>query len=148
MERGEIEVSLDKMRPDEVIQNERRAMETMSETSEGTMTTSISGKSGFESRDELCDIAAVLGIGNPDDLLQERFRVDRRKLEQMLLGESSAPVYSHSILHPCPPSSIPSIFAPCPVHVFHPSFDAYVLRLRFKYIDSLFVNGIRGTVKC
>lgn len=79
---------MDEMRPDEVIQNERRAMETMSETSEGTMTTSISGKSGFESRDELCDIAAVLGIGNPDDLLQERFRVDRRKLEQMLLGES------------------------------------------------------------
>lgn len=51
------------------------------------MTTSVSGKSGFESRQELFDIAAVLGIGNPDDLLQERFRVDRRKLEQMLLGE-------------------------------------------------------------
>lgn len=77
------------MRPDEVIQNERKATETMSETSEGTMTTSVSGKSGFESRQELFDIAAVLGIGNPDDLLQERFRVDRRKLEQMLLGEWS-----------------------------------------------------------
>ena len=59
----------------------------MSETSEGTMTTSISGKSGIENREELCDIAAVLGIGNLDDLHQERFRVDRRKLEQMLLGE-------------------------------------------------------------
>ena len=117
MERGEIEVSLDKMRPDEVIQNERRAMETMSETSEGTMTTSISGKSGFESRDELCDIAAVLGIGNPDDLLQERFRVDRRKLEQMLLGESSAQ-------------------SPFTV-------------IRFSIlVRPLFVNGIRGTVKC
>lgn len=58
------------------------------------MTTSVSGKSGFESRQELFDIAAVLGIGNPDDLLQERFRVDRRKLEQMLLGERGQ---SHSI---------------------------------------------------
>lgn len=58
------------------------------------MTTSVSGKSGFESRQELFDIAAVLGIGNPDDLLQERFRVDRRKLEQMLLGECGQ---SHSI---------------------------------------------------
>lgn len=72
------------MRPDEVIQNERRAMETMSETSEGTAATSVSGKSG----EELHDIAAVLGIGNPDDLHQDRFRVDRRKLEQMLIGES------------------------------------------------------------
>ena len=78
---------LGKMRPDEVIQNEKKATETMSETSEGTMTTSISGKSGIENREELCDIAAVLGIGNLDDLHQERFRVDRRKLEQMLLGE-------------------------------------------------------------
>ncbi|KAK9303802.1 hypothetical protein QLX08_004667 [Tetragonisca angustula] len=79
------------MRPDEVIQNEKKATETMSETSEGTMTTSISGKSGIENREELCDIAAVLGIGNLDDLHQERFRVDRRKLEQMLLGDSDAP---------------------------------------------------------
>lgn len=56
----------------------------MSETSEGTTTTSVSGKSGFE---ELRDLAALLGISDPDDLHQERFRVDRRKLEQMLLGE-------------------------------------------------------------
>lgn len=66
---------------------QRRAAETMSETSEGTATTSVSGKSGFESREELRDLAALLGIGDPEDLHQERFRVDRRKLEQMLLGE-------------------------------------------------------------
>ncbi|XP_050471589.1 protein bicaudal C isoform X7 [Bombus huntii] len=87
------------MRPDEVIQNERKATETMSETSEGTMTTSVSGKSGFESRQELFDIAAVLGIGNPDDLLQERFRVDRRKLEQMLLGDNDAPKLADTFFH-------------------------------------------------
>ncbi|KAI4503087.1 hypothetical protein M0802_002131 [Mischocyttarus mexicanus] len=72
------------MRPDEVIQTERRAAETMSETSEGTPTSSISGKSGFESREEIRDLAAVLGIANPEDVHQDRFRVDRRKLEQML----------------------------------------------------------------
>jgi len=79
------------MRPDEVVVvnngEQRRAAETMSETSEGTATTSVSGKSGFESREELRDLAAVLGISDPEDLHQERFRVDRRKLEQMLLGE-------------------------------------------------------------
>lgn len=79
------------MRPDEVVMvnntEQRRAAETMSETSEGTATTSVSGKSGFESREELRDLAALLGISDPEDLHQERFRVDRRKLEQMLLGE-------------------------------------------------------------
>ena len=87
------------MRPDEVIQNERRATETMSETSEGTVGTSVSGKSGFESREELRDIAAVLGIGNPDDLHQERFRVDRRKLEQMLLGDNDVPKPADAFFH-------------------------------------------------
>lgn len=78
------------MRPDEMVVNngeQRRAAETMSETSEGTATTSVSGKSGYESREELRDLAALLGISDPEDLHQERFRVDRRKLEQMLLGE-------------------------------------------------------------
>lgn len=77
------------MRPDEMVVNngeQRRTAETMSETSEGTATTSVSGKSGFESREDLRDLATILGIGD-EDLHQERFRVDRRKLEQMLLGE-------------------------------------------------------------
>ncbi|CAK9812949.1 Protein bicaudal C homolog 1-B [Anthophora quadrimaculata] len=87
------------MRPDEVIQNERRATETMSETSEGTAATSVSGKSGFESRDDLREIAAVLGIVNPDDLHQERFRVDRRKLEQMLLGDNDVPKPADTFFH-------------------------------------------------
>ncbi|XP_076386979.1 protein bicaudal C isoform X2 [Megachile rotundata] len=86
------------MRPDEVIQNERRAAETMSETSEGTVTT-VSGKSVFESREELRDIAALLGIGNPDELRQERFRVDRRKLEQMLLGDNDVPKEADTFFH-------------------------------------------------
>ncbi|KAL6439545.1 hypothetical protein ACFW04_003979 [Cataglyphis niger] len=72
---------------------QRRAAETMSETSEGTATTSVSGKSGFESREDLRDLATILGIGD-EDLHQERFRVDRRKLEQMLLGDVKIPAES------------------------------------------------------
>ncbi|XP_050462140.1 protein bicaudal C isoform X2 [Cataglyphis hispanica] len=84
------------MRPDEMVVNngeQRRAAETMSETSEGTATTSVSGKSGFESREDLRDLATILGIGD-EDLHQERFRVDRRKLEQMLLGDVKIPAES------------------------------------------------------
>ncbi|XP_014602904.1 PREDICTED: protein bicaudal C isoform X1 [Polistes canadensis] len=87
------------MRPDEVIQTERRAAETMSETSEGTPTSSISGKSGFESREEIRDLAAVLGISNPEDLHQDRFRVDRRKLEQMLQGDNEMPKAADTFFH-------------------------------------------------
>ncbi|XP_026826107.1 protein bicaudal C isoform X2 [Ooceraea biroi] len=91
------------MRPDEMVMvnngEQRRAAETMSETSEGTATTSVSGKSGFESREELRDVAALLGISDPEDLHQERFRVDRRKLEQMLLGDvKSADTFFHSVM--------------------------------------------------
>ena len=77
------------MRPNE-IKTERRLVDTMSETSEtttATTTTTMSGKSGFDNRQELSDIAALLGIENIDDVHQERFRIDRKKLELMLLGK-------------------------------------------------------------
>ncbi|XP_011506262.1 PREDICTED: protein bicaudal C [Ceratosolen solmsi marchali] len=90
------------MRPNDLIQQERRITETMSETSEGTTTTtSVSGKSSIDNVEELRGLAAVLGIVNPDDLQQERFRVDRRKLEQMLLGDSSsesADMFFHKVM--------------------------------------------------
>lgn len=75
------------MRPKEVIQHERRITDTMSETSEDTGTTSVSDKSAIETREEMQNVATLLGIIDPDDVKQERFRVDRRKLEQMLLGK-------------------------------------------------------------
>ncbi|XP_046492810.1 protein bicaudal C isoform X1 [Neodiprion pinetum] len=86
------------MRPEELVRGSRAA-ETMSETSEGTGTTSVSGKSGFDSREELRDLVAVLGILDPDDLHQERFRVDRRKLEHMLLGDNEAPEPADTFFH-------------------------------------------------
>uniref|UniRef100_A0ABD2VR73 BICC1 first type I KH domain-containing protein n=1 Tax=Trichogramma kaykai TaxID=54128 RepID=A0ABD2VR73_9HYME len=71
------------MRPIEAYSKER----CMSETSEGTTTTATSCKSSIDNVDELRNLAAVLGILDPENLHQERFRVDRRKLEQMLLGQ-------------------------------------------------------------
>lgn len=87
------------MRPDEVIQTERRAAETMSETSDGTATSSVSGRSGFDSREDLRELAAVLGIANPEDVHQDRFRVDRRKLEQMLQGDNDVPKPADTFFH-------------------------------------------------
>ncbi|XP_034939123.1 protein bicaudal C isoform X2 [Chelonus insularis] len=90
------------MKPDELIPLERRALETMSETSEGTTTTSVSGHHGFETREELLEFATMLGVTNVDDLHRERFRVDRRKLEQMLLGNDDnlepADTFFHKIM--------------------------------------------------
>ncbi|XP_011304511.1 protein bicaudal C homolog 1 isoform X2 [Fopius arisanus] len=79
------------MKPDDLIQVERRSVETMSETSEGTTTTSLSGHHGFESREELLELVETLRLSSLDELHRERFRVDRRKLEQMLLGDDETP---------------------------------------------------------
>ncbi|XP_066595085.1 protein bicaudal C homolog 1-like isoform X2 [Prorops nasuta] len=87
------------MRSDEMVQTERRTTETMSEASEGTATSSVSGKSGFESREDLNNLAVILGISNPEDLQQERFRVDRRKLEHMLVGDGEAAELANTFFH-------------------------------------------------
>jgi hypothetical protein len=68
---------LDMMRP------EHKAMDSMSEVSEGTTGTSVSGRGSCHS-EKLQDFALQLGLSGADQLFQERFRVDRRKLEVML----------------------------------------------------------------
>lgn len=69
---------------------ERRLTETMSEASEATSTTtnatSVSGRLSFDNAEELRELAAMLHVEEPELLQQERIRVDRRKLEQMLMG--------------------------------------------------------------
>lgn len=40
-----------------------------------------------DSREDLRDLATNLGLQDVDQLCQDRFRVDRRKLEHMLLGK-------------------------------------------------------------
>lgn len=61
-------------------------LEALSVASECTSGTSISGKSLVDAREEVIEFAATLGL-KVEELHQERFRVDRKKLEHMLLGE-------------------------------------------------------------
>lgn len=46
-------------------------------------------------------IAAQLGISNPDDMANERFKVDRQKLENLIKGDylSIANIHSHTHTH-------------------------------------------------
>lgn len=72
---------------------ESKAMDTMSEVSEGTTGTSVSGRGSTYSED-LHDFALQIGLSGPDQLYQDRFRVDRRKLELMIRGVFSTNNYS------------------------------------------------------
>lgn len=66
-----------------------RPVDALSDISESAGT-SVSGRtSGWDSREELRDLVTLLGLHAVDDLYQDKFRVDRRKLEHMLLGEYS-----------------------------------------------------------
>lgn len=75
------------MKPDNLgFTEDRRPMETMSETSEATTTTAASEYQGFDYNEDITVLARQLGIDNLEDLKRERFRVNRRRLEQMLTG--------------------------------------------------------------
>lgn len=60
--------------------------DTLSEISE-TGTTTSGWTSGWDSKEELRDFATKIGLKDVADLYQDRFRVNRKKLEQMLSGE-------------------------------------------------------------
>lgn len=49
---------------------------------------STSGKGSIfgDTQDELHDLVTLLGLNSIDDLYQERFRIDRKKLECMIMG--------------------------------------------------------------
>lgn len=65
-----------------------RNSDTMSEVSEnGTATSGLN--SNWSSREELRDFITKHGLKDISDLQQDRFRVDRKKLEQMLSGNFS-----------------------------------------------------------
>nr|CAI5865190.1 unnamed protein product [Callosobruchus analis] len=63
--------------------------DTMSEISE-TETTTSGWNSNWDSKEELKDFVTKLGLKDVADLYQDRFRVDRKKLEQMLTGDNEA----------------------------------------------------------
>lgn len=60
--------------------------DTLSEVSESGTGTS-GWNSNWDSREELQDFIAKLGLKDVADLYQDRFRVDRKKLEHMLTGK-------------------------------------------------------------
>ncbi|XP_056634599.1 protein bicaudal C [Diorhabda sublineata] len=61
--------------------------DTLSEASE---TTTSEWTSSWDSKEEMRDLLAKLGLKEVSDLHQDRFRVDRKKLEQMLTGDNEA----------------------------------------------------------
>lgn len=68
--------------------SEIRGYDSMSEKSDGTTATSVSGReSAYNGAgDDLQELVTLLGLTKVEDVYQERFRVDRRKLERMLRG--------------------------------------------------------------
>ncbi|PNF27721.1 hypothetical protein B7P43_G12775 [Cryptotermes secundus] len=72
---------------------DQKGSDALSEVSDGgTAGTSFSGQGSSYggSNENLRDLAATLGLSGIDELYEERFRVDRRKLEHMILGDDEA----------------------------------------------------------
>lgn len=63
----------------------KASSDTLSEISE-TGTATSGWTSGWDSREDLRDLITKIGVQDVNDLYQDRFRVDRRKLEHMLIG--------------------------------------------------------------
>ncbi|CAD6208907.1 GSCOCG00010721001-RA-CDS [Cotesia congregata] len=71
------------MKPDNLgFTEDRRPMETMSETSEATTTTAASEYQGFDYNEDITVLARQLGIDNLEDLKRDRFRVNHESLER------------------------------------------------------------------
>ncbi|KAK5641945.1 hypothetical protein RI129_010492 [Pyrocoelia pectoralis] len=63
----------------------KAASDTLSEISE-TGTGTSDWTSGWDSKEDLRDFITKIGVQDVNDLYQDRFRVDRKKLEHMLIG--------------------------------------------------------------
>ncbi|KAF5301419.1 hypothetical protein FQA39_LY02148 [Lamprigera yunnana] len=68
----------------------KAASDTLSDISEtGTATSDSTSK--WDSREDLRELISKIGVQDVSDLYQDRFRVDRRKLEHMIIGDNEAP---------------------------------------------------------
>ncbi|PSN34659.1 Protein bicaudal C 1 [Blattella germanica] len=79
--------------------SEQKASDNMSEISDGGTGggTSVSGQDSIEgSNENLRELAMELGLSGVDELYEERFRVDRRKLEHMILGDEQTLEHAES----------------------------------------------------
>ncbi|XP_025829225.1 protein bicaudal C homolog 1 [Agrilus planipennis] len=65
--------------------------DTLSEISETGTGTSGWGSGWEDCREDLVDFIAKIGLREGEELYQVRFRVDRKKLEHMLIGDNEAP---------------------------------------------------------
>lgn len=61
--------------------------DTMSEISEASTTGTERSSCFSDYRDELQEFATSLGFKNADEMAFDRFKVDRKRLECMLLGK-------------------------------------------------------------
>lgn len=67
---------------------ENRPLDTRSEISEsGTTNTSGNGSTYNARYEELTGLAHSLGLTSKDELYEDHFRIDRKKLEDLILGE-------------------------------------------------------------
>ncbi|GJQ80050.1 putative RNA binding protein [Trypoxylus dichotomus] len=71
---------------------ELKGSDTVSEIGSESGTTTSGWTSGWDSREDLRDFATKIGLKDVAELYQERFRVNRKKLEQMLSGDNEAPL--------------------------------------------------------
>ncbi|CAG9858598.1 unnamed protein product [Phyllotreta striolata] len=74
--------------PNRVLGFNNKTSDTLSEVSEGTVTSDW--PANWDTKEDLKEFLAKLGLKDVADLYQERFRIDRRKLEQMLTGGNDA----------------------------------------------------------
>ncbi|KAB0796661.1 hypothetical protein PPYR_10722 [Photinus pyralis] len=76
----------------------KSASDTLSEVSE-TGTGTSDWTSGWDSKEDLRDFITKIGVQDVNDLYQDRFRVDRKKLEHMLIGDNEAPEPADTFFH-------------------------------------------------
>lgn len=70
---------------------EVKPSDTQSVISDAGTSISGCGSSLSDNREDLQEFAFRLGLPSVDHLTRDRFRVDRRKLESMILGELGLP---------------------------------------------------------
>lgn len=72
---------------------DQKGSDTLSEIGSESGTTTSGWTSGWDSREDLRDFATKIGLKDVTDLYQDRFRVNRKKLEQMLSGKSKKNIF-------------------------------------------------------
>lgn len=80
---------------------------------------STSGKGSIfgDTQDELHDLVTLLGLNSIDDLYQERFRIDRKKLECMIMGNEDMPAFAEQFFQKIMEETKTRIAWPCKLKI-------------------------------